>query len=257
MGRYRSAHKTDQFRSIFFITTYFSDYILVPAKSRGHVIRALEERGFQFEKTAEAYVNPTAHHHRSKSSTSSAGAGSPSTPPAKTVSELQSRTFALLRRRQIVPRVNADIRLVQCAGRRDNPSSSAADELALQIGLTRCLIHQPRFLSLTLTQDEPASLLLEKRLLSNFGIENVLLGSKEDCLIPITLDLEPLPLEATGIVCGFAGKLAGGNTGGKLMDAIEMSYLSTARAGAIMVEERDLNRAVEALQSGESGLEVS
>lgn len=243
--------------SIFFITTYFSDYILVPAKSRDQVIHALEDRGFAFEKKAEAYVNPAASHHRNKSSTSSLGAVSPISPPPTTMSELQARTFALLKRRNIYPKVETDIRLVQCAGRRDDPSSFSANEAALQLGLTKCLIHQPRFLSLTLTEGEPASLLLEKRLISHFGSQNVLLGSKEDYLIPITLDLDPLPLEATGIVCGVAGKLVRGS-GGRFLDDvnIEMSYLSTAKAGTVMVEERDLERAMEALRVGENGVNV-
>ena len=235
--------------SIFFITTYFSDYILVPTKSRAQVIRALEDRGFAFEKKAEAYVNPAAAHHRNKSSTSSISVESPISPPTTTISELQSKTFDLLKQRNIVPKVETGLRLIQCAGRRDDPRSFLADEMGLQLGLTKCLIHQPRFLSLTLTEGEAASLLLEKRLISNFGSQHVLLGSKEHYLIPIMLDLEPLPLEATGIVCGVAGKLVHGS-GSRPMDSanIEMSYLSTARAGTVMVEEKDLEQAMQRLE---------
>ncbi|KAI4175548.1 MAG: hypothetical protein LQ343_001539 [Gyalolechia ehrenbergii] len=238
--------------SIFFFTTYFSDYILVPAKSKKQVIRALEDRGFQFEERAEAYVNPAARHDRNKSSTSSFGTVSPSTPPPVTVSELQARTFALLKRREIIPRVDTDIRLLQCAGRRDLPSSFTADEMGLQVGLTRCLVYQPRFLSLTLTSSEPASLLIERKLIANFDSENVLLGNKEDFLVPIMLDLEPLPLEATGIVCGVADRLCGRSDNGDLMNAIEMSYLSTARTGTVIVEEKDLKHAMEALRIEEN-----
>lgn len=231
--------------SIFFITTYFSDYILVPAKSRGQVIGALEDRGFAFEKSAEAYINPAAH-RRQTSSTSSLS-GSPSTPPPTTVSELQTRTFALLKRHHISPQVNSDIRLVQCAGLPGQPGKVSKDELGLQLGIIKCLVHHPQFLSLTLTEDEPASLLLEKRLVSNFGDgRDVLVGSMEDYLKPITLDLEPLPLEATGIVCGVASKLVG-RAGGHLIETIDMSYLSTARAGTVMVNEKDLEQAIEAL----------
>ena len=43
----------------------------------------------------------------------------------------------------------AIVRLISCAARRDDPSSASADELALQLGLTKCLIHSPNFLSLT------------------------------------------------------------------------------------------------------------
>ncbi|KAL8656344.1 MAG: hypothetical protein Q9210_000334 [Variospora velana] len=240
--------------SIFFFTTYFSDFILVPAKSKSQVVRALEDRGFRFErfeKGAEAYVNPTAHHNRNKSSTSSLGAVSPSTPPPATVGELQTRTFALLKRREIVPRVDANLRLLQCAGRRDSPSSFSTDEMGLQVGLTRSLVYQPRFLSLTLTENDPASLLLEKGLVSNFDLENVLLGNREDFLVPIMLDLEPLPLEATGIVCGVADRLVGRIDSGVLTKAIEMSYLSTARTGTVIVEEKDLDYAMDALRTRE------
>ena len=222
----------------------------MPAKSRGQVIRALEDRGFAFEESAEAYINPAAH-HRQTSSTSSFSTGSPSTPPPTTVNELQSRTFALLKRHHISPHVDNDVRLVQCAGLPGQPGKVSEDELRLQLGLTRCLVHHPKFLSLTLTEDEPASLLLEKRLVSNFG-QDVLVGSMEDYLKPITLDLEPLPLEATGIVCGLASKLVG-RAGGHLIQTIDMSYLSTARAGTVMVNEKDLEQAIEALAIGANG----
>jgi len=238
--------------SLFFITTYFSDYILVSVKAKGQVVRALEDRGFAFEDSSKAYVNPAAH-HRHASSSSSFGPTSPSTPPPTNVTELQARTFALLNRHSIVPRFDNDIRLVQCAGRNSNPETLPADELALQHGLTKCLLHQPRFLSLTMTKDEPASLLLEQRLMANFdmpGWDNVLLGAKDDILIPITLDLESLPFEATGIVCGVAGRLVDGPG---VLSPIDMNYLSTARAGTVMVNEKDLDHAMEALRLGADG----
>lgn len=234
--------------SIFFITTYFSDYILVPFKAKAQVIQVLEQRGFRFEKSAEAFVNQAAH-HRKGSSTSSFEVRPPSTPPPTSVSELQKRTFALLKHRNVLPQAYRNIRLVQCAGRKDNPGGNAKDDVELQHGIVKCLANKARFLSLTLTDTEPASLLLEKCLIAEFGAE-VLLGGKEDILIPITLDLRELPLEATGIVCGVASKLVGG-TAAQVLQAVEMSYLSTARAGTVMVEERELSRAMKALMVGE------
>lgn len=119
----------------------------------------------------------------------------------------------------------------------------------------KCFVYPPRFLSLTFTGSEAPSLLLEKSTLPHFGSDDVLLGSKNDYLIPISLNLAPLPFEATGIVCGVAGKLVGDGSG-QMMEPVEMSYLSTARAGMVMVDERDLERAIEALNRGEFGLEV-
>jgi hypothetical protein len=196
---------------------------------------------------------------------------------------------------------------------------------------TVLLIDEPRFLSLTLAALDPAaSLLLEKRLLPRFALRSsshgnyedgsgLLLGSKEDYLIPITLDLRDLPLEASGIVCGVAGRLAeaaqsprpststaissavGSNASSiigsvprlfdtfgtrldalsmsekksptpssapphnlhplpmsahhlqpdldPVADAVEISFLSTARAGTIIVGEDELKRAIDALEA--------
>jgi hypothetical protein len=249
--------------SIFFITTYFSDYILVSLRHRSHVVRALEQRGFRFEDSTSSYINPN-HHSRRHSSTSSFDSPAPGTPPPATVSELQVRTFATLKRRSITPAVDSGLRLVQCAGRRDstngmhqggnrNSMISSPDD-ALHLGLVKCLIMTPfpRFLSLTLTDTEPASLLLDHTLLHHFN-QDILLGSKDDFLIPITLDLRELPMESTGIVCGVAGRLVG-ETSGQPENPVEMSYLSTARAGTVMVGEDELSRALSALRGAENGV---
>ncbi|CAZ86339.1 unnamed protein product [Tuber melanosporum] len=232
---------------IFFLTTYFSDYILVPSKNRGNVTKALQRRGFVFEKHTEAFVTSPSH-HRNSSSASSFNIAPPSPPPT-TVGELQIKTFETLRGQSIVPQVNKNTRLVLCAGRRSVNKGRGSDDRGLYLGLVKCLISKPQFLSVTLTDAEPASLLLEKEMLPIFGSDNALLGSKEDVLIPILLDLRGLPVDSTGIVCGVAGKLVGGTTGEILdrTEAIEMSYLSTARAGTVIVAEDDLARAVAAL----------
>ena len=77
------------------------------------------------------------------------------------------------------------------------------------------------------------------------GSDNVLLGAKDDILVPITLDLASLPFEATGIVCGVAGRLVDGSG---LIRPIDMNYLSTASAGIVIVNEHDLETAIAALR---------
>jgi hypothetical protein len=256
--------------SIFFITTYFSDYILVPVRARQQVISALESRGFAFEEDTSSYTTASAatYTHRHNPSTSSFDLSNislpstPTTPPPTTISELQVRTFALLRRRNVEPDVDKSIKLVSCAGRKSssgNQASNAAMNDRLHLGVVQALISQPKFLSLTLTDTEPPSLLIEQRLIPLFSTttqgrnrpatssdDTVLLGSKSETLIPIILDLRDLPLESTGIVCGVASRLVGGTKMG-LLNAVEMSYLSTARAGTVMVAEEELERALDAL----------
>ena len=193
----------------------------------------------------------TSYHHRHQSSTSSTGSGPPATPPPTTLSELQSRLAALLEQRSILPRVDRETHLVHCASHSGDSVGSNADE-GFQLGLMKCLIHRPSFLSLTLTKDEAASILLEKSLVTNFNSNSndVLLGNTSTHLIPITLDLQSLPFDATGVVCGVAGRLAGDS---QVLPAIEMSYLSTAKAGTVMIEEADLDAAMNALRIGEDG----
>ncbi|KAJ9488730.1 hypothetical protein VN97_g4542 [Penicillium thymicola] len=307
--------------SIFFISTYFSDYIVVPKQSKASVISALENRGFQFNNTSAAFItiplSPIIERRLSDLIP-------PGTPPPSTLGELQTRTFNKLRKHQITPSVDDSLRLVQCAAHHEYHSQESSMSILRDALTTVLLVDEPRFLSLTLAALDPAaSLLLEKRLLPRFARQSVspggtpvyedgsglLLGSKEDHLIPITLDLRDLPLEASGIVCGVAGRLATAATiplsshtasvnsgvssvvgsvpglfdsfGGRfaalsidtsstsvpshgllplphsthhlqpdvdVVDAVEISFLSTARAGTIIVGEDELRRAIGALE---------
>ncbi|PLB51943.1 hypothetical protein P170DRAFT_444051 [Aspergillus steynii IBT 23096] len=324
--------------SIFFISTYFADYIIVPLRSKTQVIKALEKRGFQFEMSTEAFVNNNQAQLNScfspTSSRSSSSLGSPpATPPPSSLDELQTRTFSSLRRNHIVPSVDKSLRLVQCAAHHPYSSEESSISILREALTVVLVVDKPRFLSLTLTAADPAaSLLLEKRLLPRFSRDptstgdsdeetSLLLGSKEEILVPIMLDLRSLPLEATGIVCGVAGRLADATrhddftdsstilsqsfngsssidssikhllssslgSGGPVkppspsfgrrsqhgsvnppthrlqpdldasIDAVEISFLSTARAGTIIVGEHELNRAVDALEAESHGSEM-
>jgi ACT domain len=144
----------------------------------------------------------------------------------------------------VAPKVYEDIKLLLCAGRSDAQSASR-----IFLGLTRCLVAHPKFLSVTLTESEAPSILVQKDMISNFGSEDVLLGTTGDSLTPIVLDLRQLPLESTGIVCGVAGKLTGGTKEDLEDSPVNMTYLSTARAGSVMVEEDSLQKAIAALSA--------
>jgi len=104
---------------------------------------------------------------------------------------------------------------------------------------------QPRFLSLTLTRDDEPSLLIDKINLPVFG--NTIAGDVNGYSIPIFLDLSCLPLESTGIVCGVAGKLVDDMAEGNMGRGEELSYLSTARAGAVILSPDAAERALNVL----------
>ncbi|KAF2768757.1 hypothetical protein EJ03DRAFT_114661 [Teratosphaeria nubilosa] len=254
--------------SIYFITSYWSDFILVPWKARPRVIHALEARGFVFEADDNGQnghmknpASPILHPHQRNSSVASFDwSPTPTTPPPGSPSGLQVKTFQKLNAHNVLPHVDRSIELVTCAGIKETTTSSSANNFTegkLQLGLIKCLTSfpPPKFLSITLTDFESASLTLEKRLLSLFyhDGEDLLLGKDGPEQVPITFDLEALPTESTGIVCGVASKLIDGMKGKIGSQVFNMSYLSTARAGHAVVYEDELDDALEALK----GLEMN
>ena len=56
-------------------------------------------------------------------------------------------------------------------------------------------------------------------------------------------------MEATGIVCGVAGRLAQGWKR-ELGEGVDVTFLSTALAGTVLVRSEELERAVGALEEG-------
>lgn len=72
----------------------------------------------------------------------------------------------------------------------------------------------------------------------------------EETVVPIMFDLRDLPDESTGIVCGVAGRLMermykGCGLGG---GGFNMSYLSTAKTGNVIVLEDEVEDALDALR---------
>lgn len=252
---------------IFFITSYYCDFILVPYSARPRVIAALEDRGFVFQADANGesghMTNPASplfsprQRHGSSTSSSMDFPLIASTPPPTTVPELQSKTFKLLKRNSILPIVDHCIELVTCSGVKNTMATTSASNFSegkLQLGLTKCLTTTPppSFLSVTLTDSESASITIEKSLIPQFynDGEELLLGHDGPEQVPITYDLKDLPLESTGIVCGVASKLTD-SMKGRIGDVFNMSYLSTAKAGHVIVYRDELEEAMEALKGAE------
>ncbi|KAM0278547.1 hypothetical protein ACHAQH_005115 [Verticillium albo-atrum] len=252
---------------IFFISTYYSDFILVPAKDRATVLAALTARGFQC---------PADHGNRFVASRPTGSyyppvpINSPASDPAA-LATLFDRTFAQLKTRNVVPAVDPTLRLVQLSARETplpnhgSPNSFSRPGLSRQTtssasnrrpppptwldtsdprlyaAVVSALVARPRFFSMTLAVDDPPSLLLDRALMPLFG--DALVGSAEEELVAISLDLAGLPLEATGIVCGVAGRLVQD----PVIAGHGLSYLSTAFAGTVVLAPQQARRAVEIL----------
>lgn len=246
--------------SIFFITTYYSDFLIVPSRSRQNVVQALFEQGFECsEDSSSSFVSPVAGSHTRGLSQESDNP--PSTPPPSNAAELQMRTFKLLKKHNVVAHTEPDLRLIHCSGKDvsqldsySRPSRSYAGngnhrksswvdkvDTKFYTSLIAALVSQPRFLSVTLAEEDEPSLLIDRCLLETFG--DSLIGPTDADLTPILLDLVDLPFEATGIVAGVAGKLVEGMR----MENAELSYLSTAKTGAVMLSSEYADRALEIL----------
>ena len=211
----------------------------------------------------------TFSHSRAPSQDSDDRPHSPtSPPPPSSVDDLQQRTFDLLKKRNVIPHVEPDLTLVQCTGIRGagvsahQPSRGGHGAWArrgskhaahpcwvdtvdtkLYTSVVSALVSQPRFLSVTLAHDDPPSLLLDRELLGLFG--EALVGDTEGALVPIFLDLADLPFEATGIVSGVAGRLV---REVRMADGAELSYLSTARSGAVILSREQAGLALGVLK---------
>ncbi|UPK94577.1 hypothetical protein LCI18_005512 [Fusarium solani-melongenae] len=245
---------------IFFITTYYSDFILVPTKERDNVAKSLLAKGFELCENESNYVTQGYKKGATQPTATPPHEGLPSN-----VSEMQTRTFELLKKRHVTPNIEEGLVLVQCSGREASqlasfnhqrpsisrhatgngrrPSWADNVDTKLYTCIISALVSQPRFMSVTLAQDDPPSLLLDKNLLDVFG--DSLVGDTEGCLIPIFLNLESLSLEATGIVCGLAGILV---QDPQIAESSELSYLSTAQAGAVILSEEQSVRAMGILE---------
>ncbi|CAK7223071.1 hypothetical protein SCUCBS95973_005053 [Sporothrix curviconia] len=273
---------------LFFITTYYSDFILVPSKDRQSVIQALLSRGFEFSELGASFVSPgslshpQAHQHHMSSSIASLSSFTQQLdldPPPTNPAELQDRTFDLLRRRNVVPYIVPGLSLTHCSGagvigngggggggagggigggnggkhngghgpqrrgtqRRDSWIDTV--DARLYACLVAALALPPRFLSVTLAAPDPPSVLLDKTLLPLFG--SALVGDVAGDLVPIFLDLVDLPFEATGIVSGVAGKLVAEM---QVAELPELSYLSTSKAGAVILSSEHAQNALQILQ---------
>lgn len=91
---------------------------------------------------------------------------------------------------------------------------------------------------------------MERHLLDFFpdGGEDLLLGAESPGQVSITLDLKDLPLESTGIVCGVSSRLTDGMRGRIGGELFNMAYLSTSKAGHVIVYEDELDEVLDALE---------
>ena len=238
--------------SILFITTYFSDYVLVAAKEIKKVRKVLLASGFAFEDLSQSYI--------SASKTASPMLPSPAASPAPTrnfddhlnfqfdedvlessvgslASEHGVSTLQFLKQSKVPVTLSKETKLVMAGSRNDIfDHMEALTDLFLAKEL-------PKFFSLTIAPETSPSLLLSSDLVPRFDSSKLLGVESNQSLIPITLDLRGLSgrgLGGCGIICSVVDELMQRTKSGD--DELIMSYLSTVVTGNVLIREEDLDR---------------
>lgn len=258
--------------SILFITTYFSDYVLVAATQMKRVRKVLLERGFKFDDDlSHSFLAPngtTFDDSRDGRSMSRSRSPSPDTFDFEADFEEDGQAEMLSSVDSITDRVAQDqgINTLQFLRQGKVPVTLSKETKLVMVGsrcklsdyilpLTRLflLAEVPKFFSVTHAPETRPSLLVTKDLLKDFGIETLLGVETAEVLIPIMLDLSNLGpagvLGGCGIVCGVVDELM--QRAIKKPASLEqllskedfvMSYLSTVVTGNVLIREQDLGK---------------
>ncbi len=213
---------------LFFLSTHFGDIVLIPKSSQDKVVGILTLRNFEFSNLSNSYVSVD---HPAERATS-----------ISPTLDVEEQTFTLFHRAHIVPVIDTKCKLL-LTGARSGEVAATIVKVATALAATK--VESPAFpdyFAITRTSLNEVSLLLPKsasvRARLGFPSRSII-GLTQDLIIPIIIDLEALPLDSTGIVAGLASKLLSGSQR-KAHSPLEMSYLSMAKSGIVMVPLEDV-----------------
>lgn len=197
--------------SLFFISNYFSDLVLVPLKDKAKVEEVLERSG-------EEAVEEDEYD----------GDG-----------DNDERGFGMFREKQIVPKLDTSVQLV-LTGARSGDSAEILRQTAESLARLNTERFRrdapaafPQYFALTRIPTGETSLLLPHDTAEVAKLRfsrGKMMGSLQDAYHPLALDLSGLPLDLTGIVAGVARTLL-------QLGVHEMSYLSLGRSGFVLVPD--------------------
>lgn len=216
-----SAHKI----SLFFLSSHFTDIVLIPFHLKEQVVRILTKNNFEFSDVSKSYVINRELSYDSLNS--------PDT-PGESANDLENNTLKLFQEAHIKPKIEKKVRLLLTGARPGEVKHSI-------VKAAQCISagNVPDYFAITRTSLNEISLILpgssRKRSAMGFDYRSII-GSALDTIIPISIDLTNLPLDATGIVAGLASRiLTGIKSIPEAMDTFEMSYLSMARSALLMI----------------------
>lgn len=225
--------------SLFFLSSHFTDIVLIPDRLKDQVINILTKKNFEFSDISNSYIV--------NRDLSNDDENTEVAPVEASVNELELNTLKLFKQANIQPKIIRKVKLLLTGARPGDVKYSilkAAECVALEI--------IPDYFAITRTSLNEISLILpgsaRKRAAMGFDYKRII-GSALDFIIPITVDLSKLPLDSTGIVAGLASRIISSTNEEEQSGPFEMNYLSMARAGIIMIPEENLSFVAQVLKS--------
>ncbi|TID31150.1 hypothetical protein CANINC_000258 [Pichia inconspicua] len=192
--------------SLFFISNYFSDLVLVPTKEKMKALEILSEIRKKDDNDNDDI--------------------------------LEKKTFELLKSKNIKPKLYTDVKLL-LTGARVGDSIEVLKQTAESISRLNTENDGdqnkifPSYFAITRTPTEEIGLLLPydnfEMSKLNFSKANIM-GSLQDYYYPIFIDLKELPLDLKGIVAGMASNFL-------RIGIDEMSYLSLGKSGIVLIPD--------------------
>lgn len=207
---------------LFFFLTHFNDIVLIPDNLKQKVVEILSSHNFEFSDISNSYISVGDKKEELNNNRT-----------------MEYETFDTFKRFNISPIVNKNVRLLLTGARSGETSNTISKTMKILSSFD--LI--PDYFAITRTSLNEISLILPKssKIRSSLGFtaKNII-GSTQDVIIPITIDFSKLPINSTGIVSGVASKLLYGLWESNDETLLEMSYLSMAQSGIIMIPEENL-----------------
>jgi hypothetical protein len=204
--------------SLFFISSYFNDVVLIPYDLKDRVVSILRKKNFEFLDISNSYIPAWGSSPIGTEFDFEQGSR-----------KLELQTFETFKEEGIEPVIDSKNLLLLTGSR----SSDIHSTILKTCKILSATDYIPPFFGITMANFQ-CSLLLPKsrKQRQQLGFESpYIMGSLLDTIIPISIDLSKLEINATGIVAGLAIRLS---TVGVLY------YLSMARSAVIMIPEENI-----------------
>ncbi|GEQ66360.1 hypothetical protein JCM33374_g23 [Metschnikowia sp. JCM 33374] len=218
--------------SLFFLSTHFTNIVLIPYDLKDKVIDILSENDFIFSDFSNSYISKRGFLDSTESLTVQYD--------ESWKSHATTTTMKFLAETNIMPKIHRKVKLLLTGAR---PGEVKQSILKASQSIAASAV--PRYFSITRSSFSEISLILpgssKQRALMGFDFRSII-GSASDVIIPIEVDLSKLPIDSAGIVAGLASSLLESVrfTDDPAAERFDMNYLSMARSAVVLIPQENL-----------------